>query len=123
MSVPTRWRLVYWCMLALTLLVWNEMAGMMANPYTLVKGQDGAQYQLLARNRLLGHDEVGDSAYTVRREGSHPMWRPGLVWVEETLARCLGSVQAGAGAASGLGITLMELALLALAGVCFGRKV
>jgi hypothetical protein len=109
--------------LTVLLLTWNSLAARYANPLTLVKGQDGAQYQLLARNRIQGNTEVGDSAYTVRGEGRHPMWRPGLVWVEEGFGRLLGSVRAGAAVASGLGTALLELALLWLAYLCFSRQV
>jgi hypothetical protein len=104
----------------LVLLAWNGVAALYANPFSMTQGYDGTQYQLLARNRLNGHDEVGDSAHTVRTEGRHPMWRPGLVWIEECLARCLGSVRTAAGFASALGTTLMELAMLCLTWRCFG---
>jgi hypothetical protein len=106
--------------LVLLLLAWNGVAALYANPFTMTQGYDGTQYQLLARNRLAGHDEVGDSAHTVRSEGWHPMWRPGVVFLEEGLARCLGSVQAASACASALGTTLLELAMLWLAWRCFG---
>jgi hypothetical protein len=111
-----------WGLMAVALLGWNGLAAAYANPLTLTIGYDGTSYQLLARNRLRGHYGVGDSAHTVRDEGRHPMWRPGLVWVEEQLTRLFGSVQAASAAASGLGITLMELALLLLAWRAFGKK-
>src|SRR5207244_1019088 len=72
-----------WALLTVALLVWNGWTALYANPFTLTMGYDGTFYQLLARNRLRGHDEVGDTAHTVGEEGRHPMWRPGLVWVEE----------------------------------------
>jgi hypothetical protein len=104
------------------LLTWNGVAASLASPFVLNHRYDGIQYQLLARNRLHGHYEVGDTAHTVGTEGRHPMWRPGLVWIEEGLARCLGSVRTGAAAASALGTTFLELTLLWLAWSCFGRK-
>ncbi len=113
--------LLRWLALALFLLAWNLGLVYYANPLTLLHGHDSVQYQLLVRNRLAGHYEVGDQAHTVRQEGQHPMWRPGLVWVMELFARCLGSVQSGAAAASALGTTLLELAMLWLARRCFGR--
>jgi hypothetical protein len=107
--------------LAALLLTWNGVAAYYGgNPLTMTQGYDGTQYQLLARNRLQGHGEVGDSAHTVRTEGCHPMWRPGLVWIQESLAHVLGSVRAAAVTASVLGTTVMELALLGLAWHCFG---
>jgi hypothetical protein len=102
------------------LLFWNGLLACHAGPLTLTHFHDTPQYQLLARNRLAGETGVGESAHTVGREGRHPMWRPGLVWVEETLARGLGSVRAGAAAASALGTTLLEVAMLGLAWRCFG---
>ncbi len=108
-----------WFILGLVLLAWNSFLAWHASPLTLLSYYDGAQYQLLARNRLAGNYQVGDTAQTVGREGSHPLWRPGLVWVTEGLARALGSVQAGAAAASALGTTLLELAMLWLAWRCF----
>jgi hypothetical protein len=123
MTTPVlfRSRAASWGFVAAVLLVWNSLPAWYANPFTLTVGYDGTFYQLLARNRLQGHDELADHHHTVGTEGRHPMWRPGLVWVEEQLARCLGSVQAGSAAASALGVTLMELALLWLARRCFGR--
>jgi hypothetical protein len=118
---PQRPRARLWCALAALLLVWNASLALYANPYIMVQQYDGTQYQLLVRNRLHGHHEVGDSAHTVRDEGRHPIWRPGLVWVEEFLARPLGSVRLAAGLASALGTTLLEIALLWLAWRCFGR--
>jgi hypothetical protein len=109
-----------WVVLAAFLLVWNGWAASFAGPFTFIQGYDGPQYQLLARNRLHGHTEVGDSAHTVRGEGSHPMWRPGLVWIEQGLGSWLGSVRQGAGLASALGTTLLELAILWLAWTCYG---
>jgi hypothetical protein len=110
-----------WCGLTLFLLAWNLVPALHANPFTLIQVYDGAQYQLLTRNRLQGHGEIGDAAHTVRTEGWHPMWRPGLVWIQEGLARAVGSVQLAAGLASGLGTTLLELAMLWLTWRCFGR--
>src|SRR6266403_5323339 len=85
-----------------------------ALPISFIMGHryDGTQYHLLVRNRLHGHYEIGDTAHTVREEGRHPIWRPGLVWIEEGLARLFGSVRSGAAAASALGTTLLELAML-----------
>jgi hypothetical protein len=111
-----------WAGLALALLAWNSLLAAFASPQVILHHYDGVQYQLLARNRLLGHTEIGDRFHTVHAEGRHPMWRPGLVWIEEGLARCLGSVRAGAAAASAIGTTLLQLALLWLAYQCFGRK-
>jgi hypothetical protein len=108
-------------LLAAFLLAWNGVAAWYASPKTLLQAYDGAQYHLLARNRLKGHFEVGDQAHTVRHEGSHPMWRPGLVWLTQGLASLTGSVGLGAALASALGTALMELALLWLARRCFGR--
>lgn len=109
-----------WCAVALLLLTWNALTCSLAGPLTYYA--DGVQYQLLARNRLHGHYEVGDTTQTVGTEGRHPMWRPGLVWIEEGLASSLGSVQNGAAAASALGTTCLELALLWLVWCCFGKK-
>jgi hypothetical protein len=117
---PKRARAWPWVALTIALAVWNGVPALFSCQFTQICGQDGTQYQLLARNRLHGHTEVGDAAYTVRDEGRHPMWRPGLVWLEEMGARCLGSVRAGAALASGLGVTLLELGLLVLAWRCFG---
>jgi hypothetical protein len=111
-----------WVALGLGLLAWNGWLASFAGPFTLIHRYDGVQYQLLARNRLLGHCEVNDKTHTVGTEGRHPMWRPGLVWIEETLARGLGSVRAGAAAASALGTTALQLAVLWLAWCCFGKK-
>jgi hypothetical protein len=105
---------------AVVLLLWNCWTAWYASPFTLLQSYDTPQYQLLARNRLHGHYEVGDSAHTVRREGCHPMWRPGLVWIEQGLGAWVGSVQTGAALASALGTTLMELGWLWLAWRCFG---
>src|SRR5438034_9751900 len=107
-SAPARARPALWCGLALILLAWNAFLAWHASPYTLLHFYDDVQYQLLARNRLRGHVEVGDQAQTVGHEGSHPLWRPGLVWLEEGFARCLGSVRAGAAATSALGTALLE---------------
>jgi hypothetical protein len=111
-----------WIGLAGLLLAWNGLTALYASPLTLTQWYDGIQYQLLARNRLHGHDEVGDKAHTVGREGRHPMWRPGLVWIEEGLATVAGSVRGAAALASALGTTLMELAMLWLAWRCFGVR-
>jgi hypothetical protein len=111
-----------WCAVGVLLLAWNCLVASFASPFALIHRYDGVQYQLLARNRLLGHDEINDKTHTVGMEGRHPMWRPGLVWIEETLARGLGSVRAGAAAASALGTTSLQLALLWMAWCCFGRK-
>jgi hypothetical protein len=118
---PARPRARWWCALAVLLLAWNGLLALYASPFVMLQGHDGTQYHLLVRNRLHGHHEVGDEGHTVRQEGQHPIWRPGLVWIEEGLARLFGSVRSGAAAASALGATLLELALLALARVCFGR--
>src|SRR5262245_60424152 len=91
-----------WCAAAMVLLAWNGYIAQYANPFDLLQGHDGAQFHLLVSNRLHGHFEVGDEGHTVRREGQHPIWRPGLVWIEEGLARLFGSVQAGAAAAAAL---------------------
>jgi hypothetical protein len=112
-----------WVGVTVVLLLWNGLTAFQANPFTFLDGYDATFYQLLVRNRLRGHYEVGDQAHTVRTEGRHPMWRPGLVWVEDILARCLGSVSAGSAAGATLGNTLMELALLWLAWRCLGRAV
>jgi hypothetical protein len=109
-----------WGGLALFLLAWNGVAAFYANPFTMTQRYDGVQYQLLARNRLHGHYELGDSAHTVRDEGSHPMWRPGVVWLEQGLAYLFGSVAVASGVASALGTTLLELVMLWLAWRCFG---
>jgi hypothetical protein len=107
--------------MAALLLAWNGLTAMFASPFTLTQWYDGAQYQLLARNRLHGHDDVGDTAHTVRLEGRHPMWRPGLVWIEQGLAGWVGSLRHGAALASALGTALLELALLLLAWRSFGQ--
>jgi hypothetical protein len=117
---PERIRVRTWCALAVFLLAWNGLAASHSNPMTLLQGYDGPQYHLLARNRLQGHYEIADTTHTVRLEGGHPMWRPGLVWMIEALARVIGSVSLAAALASALGTTLMELALLWLARRCFG---
>jgi hypothetical protein len=109
-----------WCLVAVFLLAWNGFAAWHASPKTLIQSYDGAQYHLLARNRLRGHTEMADTAHTVRSEGAHPMWRPGLVWLIEGLAGLAGSVRLAAALASALGTSLMELALLWLARHCFG---
>jgi hypothetical protein len=119
-ALPHRPALV-WLLLAALLLAWNGLAARYASPFHLIHASDGTQYHLLARNRLLGHYEVGDRAHTVRMEGLHPVWRPGLVWIEEALARVFGSVRAGAAVASVLGTTLLELLVIWLAVSCFGR--
>jgi hypothetical protein len=113
-------RTAVWLTVAMFLLAWNGLTALYANPFTLTQWYDGVQYQLLARNRLAGHEEVGDTAHTVGREGRHPMWRPGLVWIEQALAAGLGSVRWAAAVASALGTTFLELALLRLAWRCFG---
>jgi hypothetical protein len=110
------------CLVSLLLLVWNGLFSRLASPFVLTHRLDTVQYQLLARNRLHGHYEVGEEAHTVHEEGRHPLWRPGLVWIQEGLARCLGSVGQAADAAAALGTTLLELALLCLAWRCYGRK-
>jgi hypothetical protein len=119
-SAQLRVRPWAWVALAVLLLLWNGMAARYASPFCMIHASDGTQYHLLVRNRLHGHTEVGDRAHTVRQEGQHPIWRPGLVWIEEMLAPWLGSVQASAAAAGALGTTLLELALLWLAWRCFG---
>jgi hypothetical protein len=121
-SASTGRRFGICCAVAALLLAWNGVLSSFASPFVLLSRYDGVQYQLLVRNRLQGHYEMGDEAHTVHEEGRHPMWRPGLVWIEEGLARCLGSVHRGAAAASGLGTTLLELALLCLAWRCFDTK-
>ncbi len=110
-----------WCLIALLLLAWNGAAAFWANGLVMTQRWDGTQYQLLARNRLHGHFEVGDQGDTVRSEGRHPMFRPALVWIEETLAPVVGSVRRAAGIASAVAVTLLELALLWLGWGCFGR--
>jgi hypothetical protein len=112
-----------WCGLAVLLLVWNGVAATHSNPMTLLQGYDGPQYHLLVRNRLNGHYEIADTAHTVRREGAHPMWRPGFVWMTQLLASVLGSVSLAAALVSALGTTIMELALLWVARRCFGLAV
>jgi hypothetical protein len=121
-NLSRRARVGLWCGVTVFLLAWNGVLAAFANPHLLLQQHDGTQYHLLVRNRLHGHYEVSDTAHTVRAEGQNPIWRPGLVWIEEGLARCLGSVQASAAVASVLGATLMELALLGLAAVCFGSQ-
>jgi hypothetical protein len=101
-------------------LIWNGLAAIYACHFNLIQGYDGAQYQLLARNRLHGRTELGETTHTVRREGLHPMWRPGFVWLTEGFAQVTGSVCTAAAAASALGTTLLELTLLWLAWRCFG---
>jgi len=64
------------------LLAWNGALSGLASPFVLQHRFDAVQYQLLARNRLHGHFEIGDEAHAVHAEGCHPLWRPGLVWVE-----------------------------------------
>jgi hypothetical protein len=110
-----------WIGLAGYLFAWNGLAAMHASPLVLTHRWDGTQYQLLARNQLRGHYEVGDAANTVRREGQHPMFRPALVWLQHGLALVLGGVQPAAILASVLGTSLLELLLVALAWQCFGR--
>src|SRR5262249_27328243 len=105
---------------ACVLSVWNGILGLYGSPLIMGNRYDGTQYQLLVRNRLHGHYEVGDTAHTVREEGRHPMWRPGLVCVEHALAPCAGSVRGAAVAASVVGTILLELASLAVAYVTFG---
>jgi hypothetical protein len=109
-----------WISLTLFLLSWNGSRALFAGPDTIFHAYDGVQYQLLARNRLLGHYEVGDSAHTVRSEGNHPMWRPALVWMIEGLARLMGSVQSAAILTSVVGTTLLEILMLWLAYRCLG---
>lgn len=115
-----RRRAVAWLAVTVVLGTWNGLATSYASPFHMVHTSDTTQYQLLARNRLRGHNEVGDGAHTVRTEGLHPAWRPGLVWLEEALAKPFGSVRAAAAAASALGTTLLELALIALAARVYG---
>src|SRR5438105_2056712 len=110
-----------WMAIAAVLLTWNGTAAFFANPFVMIQPYDGTQYHLLVRNRLHGHYELGDTAHTVREEGRHPIWRPGLVWIEEGLARLFGSVRWSAAVASALGAALLELALLLLTLRCFGR--
>jgi hypothetical protein len=119
---PDRVHAGVWLALGMGLLAWNSLVASFASPFTIIHRYDGVQYQLLARNRLLGHCEVNDTTHTVGMAARHPMWRPGLVWIEETLARALGSVRAGAVAASALGTTALQIAVLWLAWCCFGRK-
>lgn len=110
-----------WAFAVCALLAWNTFLAQYAGPMSMTQPYDGAQYQLLARNRLAGHYETGDQAHTVRTEGRHPMWQPGLVWLTELVARVLGSVQHAAWLLSALGTTLMEVSLLWLSWRCFGR--
>jgi hypothetical protein len=112
---------LFWIGLSGFLCAWNGLAAMHASPLVLTHRWDGTQYQLLARNQLRGHYEVGDAANTVRGEGRHPMFRPALVWLQHGLALVLGEVQTAAILASALGTTLLELLLVALAWQCFGR--
>jgi hypothetical protein len=116
-------RLALWSTVAVFLLAWNGVLAMYANPLLLLQQHDGTQYHLLVRNRLKGHYEVVDSAHTVRAEGQNPMWRPGLVWIEEALVPLLGSVRASAALAGAVGTTLLELGMLWLAMICFGPRV
>jgi hypothetical protein len=116
-------RLGLWCGVTAFLLAWNGVLAMYANPFLMLQQHDGTQYHLLVRNRLKGHYEMEDSAHTVRTGGENPIWRPALVWIEEPLARWLGSVQAAARVASALGATLLDLSLLWLAWVAFGPSV
>jgi hypothetical protein len=109
-----------WLALAALLLVWNCLAATHTSPMTLLQTYDSPQYHLLARNRLHGHFETADTGHTVRREGAHPMWRPGLVWLIEGLAGLAGSVRLAAALASALGTTFLELAMLWLTRRCFG---
>lgn len=113
-------RLGIWAALAVFLAIWNGYAASFASPFHLLHASDSTQYHLLVRNRLHGHYEVGDGAHTVRTEGMHPVWRPGLVWIEELLARELGSVATSAAVAAAVGTTLLELLLLWLTAECFG---
>jgi hypothetical protein len=106
-----------WLLLAALLFAWNGFAASFASPLVVLHRNDGIQYQLLARNRLYGHYEMRDTGFTVRQEGSNPMWRPGLVWLDEGLARWLGSVRTASIVVSALGTTLLELAILWLAWV------
>ena len=69
------------------LLAWNGSLAHYANPFVMTQHNDGTQDYLLVRNRFHGHHEVGDTSHTVREEGAHPIWRPGLVFMEEVLAR------------------------------------
>jgi hypothetical protein len=119
-AAPGQVRAGGWWGLAVFLLAWNGLAATYAGQFTLIQGYDGAQYQLLARNRLHGRPELGDTAHTVRLEGCHPMWRPGLVWLTEGLARLSGSVRTASAVASALGTSLLEWTLLWLAWRCFG---
>lgn len=109
-----------WALLAGVLLLWNLSLGWMGGPWTILQRYDGPQYQLLARNRMMGHYEVGDKAHTVRLEGRHPMWRPGLVWLTQGFAHLTGSVRMAAGIVSGIAVTLLELAMLIVAYRFFG---
>src|SRR5437667_9201770 len=117
-SARTQWRA--WLFLAALLSAWNGIAASYASPFNVLHASDSTQYHLLVRNRLHGHYEVGDGAHTVRTEGLHPVWRPGIVWIEELLARQLGSVATSAAVAAAVGTTLLELSLLWLALECFG---
>lgn len=109
-----------WLGITLVLALSNGLAASYASPFHLLHASDSTQYHLLVRNRLRGHYEVGDGAHTVRTEGSHPVWRPGLVWIEEALARRVGSVLVSAAIAAAVGTTLLELLTLSLARACFG---
>src|SRR5207248_8158297 len=102
---PSHFRYGPWLAVALVLAVWNGLAASYASPFHLLHASDSTQYHLLVRNRLQGHYEVGDGAHTVRTEGLHPVWRPGLVWIEEALARPLGSVALSAAVAAAIGTT------------------
>jgi len=106
--------------MACVLSVWNGLLGLYGNPLTMTNRYDGTQYHLLVRNRLQGRYELDDTTHTVRRQGQHPMWRPGLVWVEEAIAPAAGSVGRAAVIASVVGTTLHELAILLLAYIAFG---
>src|SRR5688572_13470214 len=116
-AIP-RW---VWNLAISLLLGYNLSLAKYANPFVLTPGYDGAQYQLLARNRLAGSYHVGDQAHTVRDEGSHPMWRPGLAWLLEGVARITGSVSDAAWILSACAATLLEASMLWLAWRCFGR--
>ena len=96
MSAESRLTRLVWPTVVLVLLAWNSVVATYSSPLVMLQHHDGSQYHLLVRNRLHGHDEVGDTSHTVQGEGRNPIWRPGLVWIEEGLARWLGSVSAAA---------------------------
>ena len=114
-------KLWVWQLAIYALVGWNATLAKYANPFSLTQGYDGAQYQLLARNRLAGSYHESHQAHTVRDEGSHPMWRPGLVWLLEGTAHLTGSVSQAAWMLSTAGTTLFEVIMLWIAWRCFGR--